>query len=109
MSTLDILAKAACDVEQPQIMPKPRFDNLVKARAKMAEIRAQRKAGIIVSKPKPKKNINPNWRSENIKKAHAALMKKRLYKKLMAQDTEPEEDPKEDPKEDFEGEDEEVD
>jgi len=105
MSTLDILAKAACDVQQTLKTSKTRFDNLVKARAKMAEIRAKRKAGIIVSKPKPKKNINPNWRSENIKKAHAALIKKRLYKKLMAQDTEPEEDPKED----FEGEDEEVD
>ena len=105
MSTLDILAKAACNVEQPQIMPKPQFENLVKARARMAEIRAQRKAGIIVPTKKKKKNINPNWRSENIKKAHAALMQKRLYKKLMAQDTEPEDDPKED----LEGEDEEVD
>ena len=92
MSTLDILAKAACDVEQPQIMPKPRFENLVKARARMAEIRAQRKAGTYVPKPKPKKVIDPNWRLKNIKKAQEARAKKIFHKKLMAQDTEPESD-----------------
>jgi hypothetical protein len=104
MSALDILAIAACDAV-PLTTWEKRYNNLVKARAKMAEIRAKRKAAYHVPpKPKLKKAINPNWRSENIKKAHAALMKKRAHKKLMAQDTEPEDDPTED----FEGEDEEV-
>jgi hypothetical protein len=91
MSTLDILAQAASDA-QPLTTWNKRYNNLVKARAKMAEIRAQRKAGTYVPKPKPKKVIDPNWRLKNIKKAQEARAKKIFHKKLMAQDTEPESD-----------------
>ena len=96
MSTLDILVQAACDVEQVPTISEKRIINLVKARAKMAEIRAQRKSGIRVPS-KPKKVIDPNWRMKNIKKAQEARAKKLFHKKLMAQDTEPESD--EDPEE----------
>lgn len=98
MSTLDILAQAACDVEQPLTITDKRRNNLKKARAKMAEIRAQRKASSRVIKPtyKLKKVVDPNWRLKNIKKAQEARAKQLFYKKLMAQDTEPEdEDPEE--------------
>ena len=89
MSALDILANAACEAVPLTILEKRR-NNLVKARARIAEIRVQRKAGIIVPKKQVKKNNNPSWRSENIKKAQAALRRKRLLSKLLAQDTEPE-------------------
>jgi hypothetical protein len=91
MSTLDILAQAANDCK-PLTTWNKRYNNLVKARAKMAEIRAQRKAGTYVPKPKLKKVIDPNWRLKNIKKAQEARAKKIFHKKLMAQDTEPESD-----------------
>ena len=103
MATLDILAQAASDIERPMSISDKRRNNLVKARAKMAEIRAQRKPGSRVIKPtyKLKKVIDSNWRLKNIKKAQEARAKKLFHKKLMAQDTEPE-DEDEDPEQDEE-------
>lgn len=98
MASLDILAKTACDVEKPLTLFERRINYLKKARAKMAEIRAQRKTSSRATKPepKPKKVVDPNWRLKNIKKAQEARAKQLFHKKLMAQDTEPEdEDPEE--------------
>ena len=90
MDSLIVLADIAAMQQPFPTLKERRLGFLQKARAKMAEIRAQCKAGTYVFKPKPKKVVDPNWRHENIKKAHIALAKKHAYNKMMNEDTEEE-------------------
>jgi len=90
MDSLIVLADIAAMQQPISSLKEKRLGFLQKARARMAEIRTQRKAGTYVSNPKPKKVIDPNWRHANIKKAHIALAKKHAYKKMMNEDTEEE-------------------
>jgi hypothetical protein len=87
MNALVLLADIAAMQKPLPTLKELRLIRLQKARARLAEIRAEYN---IKAQPKPKKVVTPNWRHENIKKAHIARAKKYAYKKMMAQDTEEE-------------------
>jgi hypothetical protein len=90
MDPLLILANVANEKESIPTLKQRRIEFLKTARLRMAQIRAK-KTSYVKHIPKPKKVVNQNWRHENIKKAQAAIAKKRAYEKMIAQDTEPEE------------------
>jgi len=86
MDPLVLLADIAAMQKPIPSLKERRLVFLERARARMAQIRAQKT--YIKPSPKPKKVVDPNWRHANIKKAQLALAKKRAYNKLMSQDTE---------------------
>jgi hypothetical protein len=90
MDHLLLLADIAAMQNPIPSLKERRLVFLERARLRMKQLRAK-KASYVKPKPKPKKVVNPDWRHENLKKAHIVLAKKREYKKMIAQDTEPEE------------------